>query len=498
MMNKKYQEFVSHSKKISVLYSATGVLGWDQEVYMPTNGAALRAEQTSILSGIIHELRTDEKYINNIQTLLEDKTLTIEEQCNVKETWRGIERSRKFSKGFVENLSKVISESFTAWHQAKAENKFEIFAPYLENLIEIKKEEAFIVGFKDHPYNALIDEYEPGATVANLDILFSDVKEQLVNFTKKIFSQTKPKDDFFYQEFQHEGQREFCRQLVTEMGYDFNSGRMDLAPHPFCIGFNPHDTRITYRYKTNDLSEIIWSITHEGGHALYEQGMKVEYSGLPAGMAVSLAIHESQSRLWENNVSRSLEYWQHYLPVLQKYFPKKLTHVTARDFYNACNKVEPSFIRTNADELTYHFHVMIRYEIEKKLMDGTISVNDLPKIWNESYKNYLDIDVPSDSVGCLQDVHWSHGSIGYFPTYSLGSFYAAQFFDAACKAIPTLKEDISQGRLLGLREWLKENIHQHGMIFTADDLCKRVTGESLNSNYFMNYAKEKYEKIYSL
>jgi carboxypeptidase Taq len=497
-MSKNYQEFVRLTKKIATLYSASGVLGWDQEVYMPPQGAALRAEQLALLSGMAHELRTDQKYIDLIQGLLEDQHLNTIEKCNVHETWRGINRSRKFDVAFVENLSKVISESFAAWHQAKTENKFEIFAPHLEKLVALKKEEASIVGYQDHPYNALIDEYEPGTTVEKIDTLFKDVKEQLVSFTQEIFKQPQPNDSFFYQEFNHEGQREFCRQLLTEMGYDFNSGRIDLAPHPFCIGFNPHDTRITYRYKTNDLSEIIWSITHEGGHALYEQGMKIEHSGLPAGMAISLAIHESQSRLWENNVSRSKNYWQHYLPVLQTYFPDQLNGITPLDFFKAANKVEPSLIRTNADELTYHFHVMIRYEIEKQLMDGSLAINDLPKVWNESYKNYLGIEVPSDTMGCLQDVHWAHGSIGYFPTYSLGSFYAAQFFTAAKKAMPTLQDDIAQGKLLGLRAWLQENIHQHGMVFSADELCKRVTGESLNFSHFMNYAKEKYAEIYLL
>jgi carboxypeptidase Taq len=497
-MNKNYEEFVRLTKKITTLYSASGVLGWDQEVYMPPNGAALRAEQLALLSGITHELRTDQKYIDLIQRLLDDEQLSPVEKCNVHETWRGINRSRKFDVAFVENLSKVISESFAAWHQAKTENKFEIFAPHLEKLVAIKKEEASIVGYTSHPYNALIDEYEPGTTVEKIDILFKDVKEQLVDFTQEIFKQPQPNDSFFYQEYAHEAQREFCRQLLTDMGYDFNSGRIDLAPHPFCIGFTPQDTRITYRYKTNDLSEIIWSITHEGGHALYEQGMKTEFSGLPAGSAVSLAIHESQSRLWENNVSRSKNYWQHYLPILQTYFPGKLDGVSSTDFFKACNKVEPSLIRTNADELTYHFHVMIRYEIEKKLMDGSLAVNDLPKVWNEAYKNYLGVEVPSDTMGCLQDVHWAHGSIGYFPTYSLGSFYAAQFFDAAKKAIPSLPDDIAQGKLLGLRTWLKENIHEHGMVFTADELCKRVTGESLNFSHFMHYAKEKYADIYTL
>jgi len=497
-MNTLYEEFLKESKKIAALSTATGVLGWDQEVYMPTNGAALRAEQNAVISGIIHELRTGDKYVTLVQQLLEDKTLDTIAQCNVKETWKGIERGRKFNTEFVQQLSKTISESFTAWHKARTENKFEIFAPHLEKLVAIKKEEANIVGYKEHPYDALIDEYEPGANVKDLDVLFGDVKNQMVEFTKKIFAKPLSDDSFFYKEFPYEGQRDFCYQLLTDMGYDWNSGRMDIAPHPFCIGFYPNDTRITYRYKVNDLSEIIWSITHEGGHALYEQGLKVEHAGLPAGGAISLAIHESQSRLWENNVTRSKGYWEHYMPLLQKTFPGKLDTITANDFYKACNKVEPSLIRTNADELTYHFHIMIRYEIEKKLMDGSLSVNDVPKTWNLLYKNYLNIEVPSDKDGCLQDVHWSHGSIGYFPTYSLGSFYAAQFFDAAKKQLPTLQEDIKKGKLLGLREWLRENIHQHGMVFTAEEICKRVTGEPLNFSYFMNYAKEKYGEIYSL
>lgn len=497
-MNSTYKSFEEQTRKIAVLYSATGVLGWDQEVNLPPNGAALRAEQQALLSGMIHEIKTNQKYIDTIRQLLDDKTLNEVERCNVRETWRGIERSSKFSKEFVENLSKVISESFEAWVAAKQKKDFGIFAPQLEKLVAIKKEEAKIVGFKDHPYNALIDEYEPNTTVAQLDTLFTDVKSKLVNLTQAILKKDKPTDAFFNNEYPFEGQRDFCKQLLIEMGYDFNSGRMDLAPHPFCIGFNPHDTRITYRYKTNDLSEIIWSITHEGGHALYEQGLKVEFTGLPAGSAVSLAIHESQSRLWENNVTRSKNYWKHYFPQLQQIFPNALKNINAEQFYQACNKVEPSFIRTNADELTYHFHIMIRYEIEKKLMDGSLAVNDLPKAWNDMYKNYLGIDVPSDDVGCLQDVHWSHGSIGYFPTYSLGSFYAAQFYAAAKKQIPELENDIAQGKLLGLREWLRENIHQHGMVFTADELCKRVTGESLNFSYFLNYANEKYSGLYSL
>jgi carboxypeptidase Taq len=407
-----------------------------------------------------------------------------------------MEKALKLSKTLVEEISKTTSECFMAWHKARTENNFEIFAPLLEKMINLKKEKAEAVGYKDHPYNALMDEYEQGLTVAEVDELFKGVRESLVPFVKKISLHERPDDAFFLGDFEEQRQIDFCREVLEKMGYDFSSGRMDKAAHPFCIGFHPGDTRITYRLKQNDISEIIWSMTHEGGHALYEQGLNDKYWGFAMGSAVSLSIHESQSRLWENNVSRSLEFWNYFLPVLKNFFPGKFNDISPTDFFKASNIVEPSFIRTNADELTYHFHVMIRYEIEKSIFEGSLSVNDLPDYWNKKYKDYLGIDVPDDASGVLQDVHWSHGSFGYFPTYSLGSFYAAQFYAAAEKQIPDLQSQISNGEFMQLRNWLKDSIHHHGMKYKAQDLCERVTGESLNFKYFESYAKKKYQSIY--
>jgi len=495
-MNETYEFFRSRTNDIALLGHTLGLLSWDQEVNMPPKGATLRAEKLSFLSGLLHERRTDDKYISAVQKLLEDKSLDETQAVNVRELWRVLERSLRLSREFVEEMSRTTSECFTAWHKAKTEKNFGIYAPLLEKMISLKKQEAEMLGYEGHPYNAFLDEYEPGLTIKELDTLFADVRERLVDFVKKIAQQPRPDDTFFYGEFEESKQEDFCRLLLEKMGYDFQAGRMDRSSHPFCIGLHPGDTRITYRLKRNDLSEIIWSITHEGGHALYEQGLDPAQWGMPAGSAVSLAIHESQSRLWENNVSRSLPYWEHFLPGLKKYFPGKLDPVTPEDFFRACNRVEPSLIRTNADELTYHFHIMIRYEIEKAIFDGSLPVNDLPAYWNNKYREYLGIEVPDDSQGILQDVHWSHGSFGYFPTYSLGSFYAAQFFRTAQQRIPGLGEQVRNGELSGLREWLKENIHRHGMHYRAQDLCIKVTGEPLRFDHFMEYANEKYSTIY--
>ncbi|MFN6039638.1 MAG: carboxypeptidase M32, partial [Bacteroidota bacterium] len=279
---------------------------------------------------------------------------------------------------------------------------------------------------------------------------------------------------------------------------DFDCGRQDISTHPFTINFSSKDVRVTTRIDEKNLSEMIWSCIHEGGHALYEQGLPEDEYGMPLSEAVSLGIHESQSRLWENNVGRSFSYWKNNFKVLKNYFPEQLNSITSEHFYKACNKVEPSFIRTNADELTYHFHVIIRYEIEKKLISREIKTKDLPAIWNEMYKNYLGLDVKNDKEGVLQDVHWSHGSFGYFPTYSIGSFYAAQFFHKAHEAIPGLEMQIESSNFKELLNWLHHSIHKHGKFYSAQDLCMNITGETLNVDYFMKYVSDKYEKIYNL
>jgi carboxypeptidase Taq len=287
-------------------------------------------------------------------------------------------------------------------------------------------------------------------------------------------------------------------ELIRKLGFDFDAGRQDLSEHPFTTNFSAHDVRITTRISENDLSNMTWSCIHEVGHALYEQGLPVEEYGLPLGEYASLSIHESQSRLWENNVGRSEAFWQFHMPLLKKWFPGELGGLPEHDFYKGINKVQSTLIRTEADELTYHFHVMIRYEIEKLLIEGALEIKDIPAYWNEQYEKYLGITVPDDKQGCLQDVHWSHGSFGYFPTYSLGSLYAAQFFNAAKKQIPSLENDITNGNTETLLKWLRGNIHRHGRRFTGTQLCEHITGEALDIRYFLDYAAKKYGDIYQL
>jgi carboxypeptidase Taq len=497
-MNTNYQHYHQHLKKVSDIGFAAGVLQWDQETYMPPKGAAHRAQQLATLAGLTHEHFTDEKFGKLLDELIKDTSLSEKELKNVKQTHKDYYKQKKYSTEFVEEMSRTVSETFQAWHQAKTNNDFKSYAPFLDKLLTLKKKECELLGYEQHPYDAMLDQYEPGAKSSDLKVLFNDVKSNLVTFVKQIAQKPQNADAFMYAEYDEQKQWDFSLYLLQQMGYDFEAGRQDKSSHPFTTHFNAHDVRVTTRVNKNDLNEIIWSTIHEGGHALYEQGLPISEYGLPSGEYISLGIHESQSRLWENNVGRSLTYWEYNFPKLQEVFPQNLGDKTALDFYKAMNIVKPSFIRTSADELTYHFHVLIRFEIEMALFEGILAVKDLPEFWNAKYKEYLGIDVPNDTKGVLQDVHWSHGSFGYFPTYSLGSFYAAQFMHTATQQIPNLHEKIKTGDLLPLLEWLRTNVHQYGKQYLAEELCQKISGEKLNFNYFMTYAKEKYSFLYNL
>ena len=494
---KDYADYKNHCSKIADIAFSISLLNWDQEVMMPKKSAERRAQQIATLAGVHHELSTDKDF-GNLLTILNKSKLSNEESRNVSETLKEYNRNKKYTTDFVQLMSKTISKSFTAWQAAKSKNDFSLFAPSLSELVDLKRQECEIIGYDSHPYDAQLDLYEPNCTVKDLDVLFADVRNQLVPFVKEIAEATQNSDKLFFQHFDTDKQLKFTEDLLTQMGYDFDAGRQDLSTHPFTTNFSATDVRVTTRVDENDLSEIMWSSIHEGGHALYEQGLKDGNYGLPAGSYLSLGIHESQSRLYENNVGRSLGYWNHNFEILQNYFPEQLKDYNADDFYKAMNIVKPSFIRTNADELTYHFHVLIRYEIEKELIAGNIEVKDLPNVWNAKYKEYLNIDVPNDGEGVLQDIHWSHGSFGYFPTYSIGSFYAAQFFNQAKKEIPNLEKQIEDGDLKTLLTYLRKNIHENGRLFASEEICLKITGEKLNFKYFMDYAKNKYSKLYNL
>ncbi|MES1219595.1 MAG: carboxypeptidase M32, partial [Bacteroidota bacterium] len=406
-------------------------------------------------------------------------------------------QQQKLSGDFVRQLSEATSKSFQAWVTAKKENSFSLFEPHLAGLIELKKQEAGFLGYEGHAYNALLNQYERGCTVSLLDKVFTSLQQPLKELLTEITNCKQTDDQFLTRRYSKEKQWQFGLELMKQLGFDFEAGRQDIAEHPFTTNFSSQDVRLTTRIDENDFSNMTWSCIHECGHGLYEQGLPAAFYGLPLGEYTSLSIHESQSRLWENNVGRSLNCWRYFYPRVQEYFPDQLNDISLQQFYKGINKVQPSFIRTDADELTYHFHVQIRYELEKNLLEGSLQAKDIPAYWNEQYNKLLGVNVPEDRQGCLQDVHWSHGSFGYFPTYSLGSFYAAQFFAAAQKNIPDLDLAITNGNYKPLLDWLRISVHVHGRRFTSEELCERITGEPLNIDYFMRYATDKYKDIYA-
>ena len=493
-----YQKYLNYRRKIHDVYMSMSVLNWDMETHMPKNGNKFRAQQLSTLAKIAYDLESDDKYEKLLEMLNSDNSLSSDQKRNIYLSNKQILKTQKYTGEFIQRQSKLISRAFKDWRVAKEKNDFNLFKDSLEEIVNLRKEESELLGYTNHPYDALLDKYEPNLTTKDVDLIFNDVKEHLVPFIGKITSNNNIDDSFFYQHFDKQKQWDFGVELLKQMGYDFDSGRQDISAHPFSSSFSPEDSRVTTRIDENNLSDMIWSCIHEGGHALYEQGLLSDNYGTPLGNSISLGIHESQSRLWENHVARSLPYWKNNYSRLQSLFPEKLKNIDYKMFYKACNNVKSSLIRTNADELTYHLHVLIRYEIEKGLIEGSIQVDELPIKWNNLYKKYLNIDVPSDSVGVLQDIHWSHGSFGYFPTYTIGSFYAAQFYNQASNEISNIESKIENGDTKELLNWLREKIHKHGQRYEAKDLCKKITGEELNFKYFMNYAINKYSKIYDI
>lgn len=492
----KYQEYLDLTQKAADLNNASAVLGWDQETYMPPKSAGFRARQLSTLATLAHETVTSEHYGNLLQDLLSTDGLADEEQQNVRLSFEDFDKNRKLPGSFVEEMSQASSNSFNAWIQARNENKFSVFAPELDKMIALKRKQADLYGYECHAYNALMDDYEKGATVDLLDGVFGVVKAELPTLLQKIAAVPQVDDSFFSKFYPKQQQWNFSLSVLNSMGYDMKAGRQDYAEHPFTTSFSPTDVRITTRVNENDFAALLWSTIHEGGHALYEQGLPEAYYGLPLGQATSLAIHESQSRLWENCVGRGLDFWTAFYPELQQTFPDQLQDVSLSSFYKGMNKVQPSLVRTEADEVTYHFHVMIRYEIEKALLENNIQTKDLPAYWNQQYQRYLGVTPPNDKQGVLQDVHWSHGSFGYFPTYSLGSFYAVQFFNRVSQDHFAVTGEISNGIFSSLLKWLRKQVHQHGRRYRSEELCKMITGKGLDINAFLSYANTKYAGIY--
>lgn len=490
-----YNQYVEYLQKVADIKYSIAVLQWDQETYMPSGGTEARAKQIATLSEMAHKLLTNVYFANILQELLAKNDLSEVEQMNVNLSWEDYSKQKKYSASFVRKLSELTSVAFNKWVDARAKNNFSIFLPSLQQLVNLKKQETNILGYNQHPYDALLNEHEKGCTVNFLDRIFQEIEQPLTQLLALVQSLPEIDNSFLFQHFDKDKQWEWGIFLLDHLGFDFNAGRQDISEHPFTTNFSARDVRITTRVDERDFGNMTWSCLHELGHALYEQGLPNEQYGLPCGEYTSLSIHESQSRFWENNIGRSLGFWQHYYPILKQYFPNQLQNISLDKFYKGINKIVPSFIRTEADELTYHFHVKIRYDIEKDLMTGECNVKDVPSIWNIQYKKYLGVTVKDDKQGCLQDVHWSHGSFGYFPTYSLGSFYAAQFYNFAKKDIFCLEDDLSKGNTEKILSWLRKNIHCFGRRYNSHDLCEKITGKGLDTSHFLNYLSNKINNI---
>ena len=493
----EYAEYQQQMRKIADIRYASAVLQWDQETYLPPKGGEIRGQQIATLSEIAHQFFTGDQLGSLLQNLLGRNDLQPLEKRNVELTWEDYTKQKKFTSAFVRELSETVSKSFHSWMEARKANDFSVFAGDLSKLIQLKREEADLLGYAGHPYDALLNDHDKGSTVELLDTVFNKLRFSLRELVQNITNQPQVNNKFLFQFYPKDKQWEFGLRVLRELGYDFEAGRQDVSEHPFTVNFNNNDVRITTRIDEHDLSGMVWSCIHELGHALYEQGLPGHEYGLPAGEPASYSIHESQSRLWENHIGRSRAFCIRWLPVLREYFPGQLNAVSEEEFYKGINMVQPSPIRTEADEVTYHFHIMIRYELEKRLIEGTLEARDIPAYWNEQYRNYLGIEIADDKQGCLQDVHWSHGSFGYFPTYSMGSFYAAQFFATASETIVHLDADLQEGNTKPILSWLRENIYRHGRTLTSEEVCTAVCGKPLDIQYFLDYILAKQKKIYN-
>lgn len=493
-----YEEYLRKMNTVADLRNASAVLQWDQETYLPPKGAHFRGSQLATLSELAHEFFTGDAFYELVKELSQREELQENQRKNIELTLYDIEKQRKLSSAFVRKMTEAVNTAWHQWINARKENSFRVFEPSLDHLVQLKLDEADMLGYEHHPYNALLNDYDKGSTVEELDGIFAGIIPFLRDIIFKIGEKPAADDSCLKRHYPRNIQWDLGMRILKEMGFDFEAGRQDISEHPFTTSFNPRDVRLTTRIDEYDFGNMLWSCIHELGHGLYEQGLPEDQYGLPLGEAASLSIHESQSRLWENQIGRSEAFIRHYFPVIREYFPETLSDVSEEQFYKAINKVYPSLIRTEADELTYHMHIFIRYELEKKLLSKKLKTSEIPEYWNKLYKELLNVIVPDDKSGCLQDVHWSHGSFGYFPTYSTGSFYAAQFFHFLGQSLPGMNEDISNGHFNRILSWLRDNIHSKGRKYESGELCWLVTGENLNPRYFKNYVLNKFGSLYSL
>ena len=494
------QQFRAYVKKMKQFEEAAGLVIWDLRTGAPKKGAPQRGEVYGMLSGELFKMSISPEMGAFLEQLSAPEALEqLDEitRASVLERKKEYERSNKIPPDKYEEYVVLCSQAERAWESARANNDFAAFQPYLEKIVAMLGEFIEIWGYGDNKYDTLLDQYEPGMTVAKIDKIFAPLRERSVELLQKIKEQVQPRRDFLFQECDIDTQRRFNQFVLKHIGYDFEAGRLDQSAHPFAIGLNPGDVRVTTRYVKNDVQSALFGTVHECGHALYEQNLSADLIGTFLCTGTSMGIHESQSRFMENMIGRSREFWSFFYDDFVKSFPQ-FEGVSVEEFYRAINTVEQSLIRTEADELTYNLHIMIRYEIEKDLINGKIAVADLPEIWNQKMEEYLGVKPETDREGVLQDTHWSGGAFGYFPSYSLGNIYSAQLEHAMRRDIPNYKEQVQQGDFSQLKAWLKEKVWKHGKSLTPREIMTAATGEEINGEYLVRYLEEKYQVIYNL
>jgi carboxypeptidase Taq len=494
-----WDEFEQFERDVCQLGRVGGLLNWDEQVNMPPRGASARGEAKATLAAVLHERICAERFGEVIAELAGDEGLGELGRARVREARRERDRAVRVPASLVRELAVAESAGFEAWQAARAQADFSLFRAPLERLVSLRREEADAVGYDGgERYDALLDQYEPDMRVARLEPLLHGLRDELVPFVQEIASRPRPDDAFVHRTYPAQTQRAVGARLAAAIGFDFQAGRLDEAAHPFASGFAPGDVRLTTRERENDLFAGLFAVLHEAGHGLYEQGLTGEIEGTFCGSATSLGLHESQSRFWENMVGRSRAFWERHLAEVKDAFPEQLADVSLDQFVRAANLVEPSLIRVEADEVTYHLHVFLRFELELALVRGDLAVADLPAAWNERMRALVGIEPPDDGAGVLQDVHWSAGLIGYFPTYTLGTLYSAQFLAAIERELGPIDAIIRAGRCDKLLGWMREHVHSRGALVAPEQIARDATGEAPGHAAFMRYLRVKYGELYEL
>ncbi|KFK96881.1 MULTISPECIES: carboxypeptidase M32 [unclassified Serratia (in: enterobacteria)] len=493
--------------RLSDLLNVINLLNWDASTGMPNGASIQRGQQIATLSSLAQSMILSPELASALADEAALPNLTLHQQRSHQALRQAIAHYKKVPASLVVEQAQLVAVAEVAWREAREQNNFSLFQPYLEKIVDLKRRFAEVVGYQNHPYEALTHEYEPGLTVPALKTLFAQLQARLLPLVKRVHAAPKPDNSFLHRHFPVDQQRALSTKLAGKIGYDFQRGRLDTTTHPFEISITREDVRITTRFNPQFLNAGLFGTLHEAGHAIYEQNVAPELSGtaltldlfgLYAVAGTSYGVHESQSRLWENRVGRSLPFWHHHYAELQATFPGVLDDVSVEQFHRAINRSEPSLIRVEADELTYDFHVMLRVEIEMGLIEGSLKVSDLPAFWAEKIQAYLGVKPTTDTLGVLQDIHWSKGMIGSFPTYTLGNVMGSQFMAAALQQQPSLATALVQGNYLPLKSWLTENILQHGRTYLPHELLQRATGKGLDATPYLDYLEQKFTALYQL